>query len=86
MRQEPFETSTDADAPDGARAGVVRKSTVRSRYPRLRTQQHAYDPDGEYLIVPGPNRRVVFETNGDDEVTGFRGGRVPEVMYVEGCA
>jgi hypothetical protein len=52
----------------------------------LRTQQHAYDPDGEYLIVPGRKRRVVFETNGNDEVTGFRGGRVPPVMYVEGCA
>jgi hypothetical protein len=62
------------------------ESTVRSRYPRLRTRQHAYDPDGEYLIVRGPKRRVVFETNGNDEVTGFRGGRVPEVMYVEGCA
>lgn len=62
------------------------ESEVRDRYPGLRTQQHAYDPAGEYLIVPGPRRRVVFETNGDDEVTAFRGGRVPEVMYVEGCA
>lgn len=62
------------------------ESTVRSRYPRLRRQQHAYDPDGEYLIVRGRKRRVVFETNGDDKVTGFRGGRVPEVMYIEGCA
>jgi hypothetical protein len=59
---------------------------VRDRYPGLRTQQHAYDPKGQYLIVPGLRRRVVFETNGDDEVTGFRGGRVPEVMFVEGCA
>jgi hypothetical protein len=24
---------------------------------------------------------VVFETNGDDDVTAVRGGRVPEVMY-----
>jgi hypothetical protein len=62
------------------------ESAVRSRYPRLRTRPHPYDPDGEYLIVRGPNRRVVFETNGDDEVTSFRGGRVPEVMYIEGCA
>jgi hypothetical protein len=22
----------------------------------------------------------------NDEVTGIRGGRVPEVMYIEGCA
>lgn len=62
------------------------ETAVRNRYRRLRTQQHAYDPDGQYLIVRGPKRRVVFETNGDDEVTAFRGGRVPEVMYVEGCA
>ncbi len=61
-------------------------SAVRSRYPRLRTEPHAYDPDGQYLIVRGPRRRVVFETDGNDEVTGIRGGRVPEVMYVEGCA
>jgi hypothetical protein len=62
------------------------ESEVRSRYPSLRRQQHAYEPDGEYLIVRGPRRRVVFETNGDDQVTRFRGGRVPEVMYIEGCA
>jgi hypothetical protein len=62
------------------------EADVRRRYPHLRTQQHAYDPAGEYLIVRGPRRRVVFETDGDDEVTGFRGGRVPAVMYVEGCA
>jgi hypothetical protein len=75
----PWRTST------GIRVGDS-ESTVRSRYPRLRTQQHAYDPDGQYLIVPGPNRRVVFETDGNDEVTAFRGGRVPAVMFVEGCA
>jgi len=62
------------------------EAEVRERYPRVRSRQHAYDPEGEYLIVPGPNRRVVFETNGDDQVTSFRGGRVPEVMYIEGCA
>jgi hypothetical protein len=69
----------------GIRVGDT-KSTVRSRYPHLRVRPHAYDPDGEYLIVPGPNRRVVFEINGDDKVTSFRGGRVPEVMFIEGCA
>jgi hypothetical protein len=62
------------------------ESKVRSRYPRLRTRPHAYDPDGQYLIVPGPRRRVVFETDAGDRVTAFRGGRVPEVMYIEGCA
>lgn len=62
------------------------EAEIRDRYPRIRTRPHPYDPDGQYLIVPGPNRRVVFETDGNDEVTSFRGGRVPEVMYIEGCA
>jgi hypothetical protein len=69
--------------------GIQRGDTeaqVRELYPRLRTRPHPYDPDGQYLIVPGPNRRVVFETDGDNEVTSFRGGRVPEIMYIEGCA
>jgi hypothetical protein len=59
---------------------------IRERYPRLRTEQHPYVRDGQYLIVRGPHRRVVFETDGNDEVTSFRGGRVPPVMYIEGCA
>jgi hypothetical protein len=69
----------------GIRIGDTERE-IRERYPRLRTEPHPYDPDGQYLIVRGPNRRVVFETNGDDEVTSFRGGRVPPVMYIEGCA
>jgi hypothetical protein len=69
----------------GVRLGDT-EDVVASRYPRLRRQQHPYDPEGEYLIVRGPKRRVVFETDGDDRVTSFRGGRVPEVMYIEGCA
>jgi hypothetical protein len=69
----------------GVRIGDT-EAEVRERYPRLRTRPHPYDPDGQYLIVPGPNRRVVFETDGNDEVTSFRGGRMPEIMYIEGCA
>ena len=69
----------------GIRIGVA-EAEVRELYPRLRTRPHPYDPDGRYLIVPGPHRRVVFETDGDDKVTSFRGGRMPEIMYIEGCA
>jgi hypothetical protein len=69
----------------GIRIGDT-EAEVRERYPQLRTRPHPYDPDGQYLIVPGPNRRVVFETDGNDEVTSFRGGRMPEIMYIEGCA
>jgi len=70
---------------EGIRIGHTEQE-IRERYPRLRTRPHPYVPDGQYLIVPGPNRRVVFETDGNDEVTSFRGGRVPPVMYIEGCA
>jgi hypothetical protein len=62
------------------------EDVVRSRYPRLRTEPHPYEHGGEYLIVRGPKRRIVFETDADDKVTSFRGGRVPQVMYIEGCA
>jgi hypothetical protein len=62
------------------------EAEVRERYPELRTRPHPYDPGGQYLIVPGPNRRVVIETNGNDEVTSLRGGRMPQIMYIEGCA
>ncbi len=70
---------------EGIRIGDSEQE-IRERYARLRTEPHPYDPEGQYLIVRGPNRRVVFETDGDDEVTRFRGGRVPPVMYIEGCA
>jgi hypothetical protein len=69
----------------GIRLGDTEQK-IRERYSRLRTERHPYDPEGQYLIVRGPHRRVVFETNGDDEVTSFRGGRVPPVMFIEGCA
>jgi hypothetical protein len=69
----------------GIRIGDT-EAEVRERYPQLRTRPHPYDPDGQYLIIPGPNRRVVFETDGNDEVTSLRGGRMPEIMYIEGCA
>jgi endonuclease YncB( thermonuclease family) len=79
LGRRPWRTSL------GIRVGDS-ESKVRDRYPRARARKHAYDPDGQYLILPGRHRRVVFETNGKDEVTAIRGGRMPAVMYVEGCA
>jgi hypothetical protein len=79
LGRRPWRTSL------GIRVGDS-ESKVRDRYSRVRTRQHAYDPAGHYLIVPGRHRRVVFETNGEDQVTAMRGGRMPAVMYVEGCA
>jgi hypothetical protein len=79
LGRRPWRTSLGIRVGDSA-------SKVRDGYSRVRTRQHAYDPDGHYLIVPGRHRRVVFETNGEDQVTAIRGGRMPAVMYIEGCA
>lgn len=50
---------------------------------------HKYDADGTYIEVKpkpgGGGFRLVFETS-KGRITQFRGGRLPEVRYVEGCA
>ncbi len=48
--------------------------------------KYTYDTGGQYLSVPGTDRkRLVFETDGT-KVTRYRIGRLPEVEWVEGCA
>ena len=76
--------------PSGIRVGDSEASVRRKLGDRLRVSPHEYDPNGHYLeFVPRDeeerNRRVVFETDGD-EVTYMRAGRLPEVRYIEGCA
>ncbi len=64
---------------------------IRERFDdQLRVTRHEYNPEGWYLeVVPRDraerNRRVIFETDGE-RVTYIRGGRLPEVRYIEGCA
>ncbi len=63
---------------------------VRDLYgSRVSVQPHKYAPKGHYMIVsPIPptdsGLRLVFETDGE-RVTRYRAGRLPEVMWVEGC-
>jgi hypothetical protein len=61
---------------------------VRALYPGfIEVQPHKYT-DGRYLIVRAPDdstHRIIFETDGQ-RVTSFRGGRMPEVRWVEGCS
>jgi hypothetical protein len=72
----------------GARVGDT-EARINALYPgRVRTTPHKY-VDGHYLIVPrGPGAdsiyRLVFETDGR-LVTRLRGGRLPQVEWVEGC-
>ncbi len=53
---------------------------------RVVVSEHAY-ADGHYLTVQSNDRRfaAVFETDGK-VVTSYRIGRVPEVLYIEGCS
>ena len=75
---------------EGARVGDA-EARVRSLYGgRLEEQPHKYVEAGRYLVVRPPERadsayRLVFETDGNT-VTRYRSGRLPEVMWVEGCS
>jgi hypothetical protein len=72
----------------GARVGDT-EARVNALYSgRVQTMPHKY-VDGHYLIVhrgAGADSvyRLVFETDGR-RVTRYRGGRFPEVEWVEGC-
>jgi hypothetical protein len=77
--------STVATA-EGARVGdpITRIEQLYSG--RVRIQPHKYTA-GKYLIVtPGPDTtlQLIFETD-SARVTRYRGGRLPQVAYVEGC-
>jgi hypothetical protein len=72
----------------GARVGDT-EARITALYPgRVQTTPHKYT-DGRYLTVRGAAadsvHRLVFETDGQ-RVTRYRGGRMPEVEWVEGCS
>jgi ribosomal protein S18 acetylase RimI-like enzyme len=73
----------------GARVGDA-EARINALYPgRVETRPHKY-VDGHYLIVrrralADSLHRLVFETDGQ-RVTRYRGGRVPEIEWVEGCS
>lgn len=74
----------------GARVGDSEEK-VKSLYGNtLTVQPHKYVPRGHYLIftpkdAADKNYRLLFETDGK-KVTRWRIGKVPEVMWVEGCS
>ena|SRR2546423_1778994 len=74
---------------DGAKIGDT-EDRVRSIYGAdLKVEPHKYIEGGHYLTVMGDSasagKAIVFETDGK-RVTMFRGGRLPEVKWVEGCS
>jgi hypothetical protein len=86
-RVDVFRASTTETAA-GARIGDT-GDRIRSLYPgRVRAEPHKYT-EGQYLIVPAQSDttyRLVFETDEQGRVTRYRGGRLPEVGWVEGCS
>jgi hypothetical protein len=86
VRVDVFRASTTATAA-GARIGDT-ADHIRSLYPgRVRAEPHKYT-SGQYLIVLAPSDttyRLIFETDEQGRVTRYRGGRMPEVGWVEVC-
>ena len=72
----------------GARIGDTEARVLELYRGRVTTEPHKYVQGGHYLVVASPTdstRRLVFETDGN-RVTYYRVGRMPEVMWVEGCS
>ena len=74
---------------DGAKIGDT-EERIKSIYgEEVKVEPHKYNEGWHYMTVAGDSASVgkalVFETDGK-RVTMFRGGRLPEVKWVEGCS
>jgi len=74
---------------DGAKIGDT-EDHIKSIYgDEVKVEPHKYIESGHYMTVAGDSasagKALVFETDGK-RVTMFRGGRLPEVKWVEGCS
>ena len=80
---------TTVSTPEGAQVGDDESRLLALYADRVRVEPHKYTA-GHYVIVPlgtGAQSlyRLVFETDPTGHVTTMRGGRYPEVEYVERC-
>lgn len=74
--------------PEGIGLGST-EAALEAAYPGLRRAPGKYVPDGEDLTVMAPGdttRRYVFQTSPEGLVTSYRGGRMTEVTWIEGCS
>lgn len=79
----------DIEAPGGGRVGMTAKDIERLYAGHFQRQDHKYVEGGKYLRIPNPGGGsgvVLFETDADGRVTGWRIGEPPQVDYVEGCS
>ncbi len=74
---------------DGAKIGDTEDRIKNIYGDDVRVEPHKYIDGGHYMTVLGDSasagKALVFETDGK-RVTMFRGGRLPEVKWVEGCS
>lgn len=84
----------DVDAPDiaapgGGRVGMEVQDIQRLYAGHVQAHPHKYVEGGRYLRIPNPDGGsgvVLFETDANGRVTGWRIGEPPQVDYVEGCS
>lgn len=75
----------------GAGIGSTRDQIIELFGSKIEPTASPNDPDGEWLVfVPSDagdaQQRVVFETDASATVVRYRTGRLPEVLYTNGCA
>lgn len=84
-------SGSDVTTRSGARVGMTEQQILDLFGEKIQEAPHEYITGGKYLIfVPVDERdknfRVVFETDANGIVVTYRAGRVPEVLWIEGCA
>ena len=81
--------STDIVAPGGGRIGMSAAEIGGLYQGPIDRQPHKYVDGGRYLRITDPaggDSVLVFETDADGRVAGWRVGVPPQVDYVEGCS
>jgi hypothetical protein len=73
---------------EGAKLGDTEERLKDLYGDDIKSTPHKYIEKGHYMTVLGDSasagKAIVFETDGQ-QVTMFRGGRLPEVQWVEAC-
>ena len=72
----------------GVHVGDTVERARRAYGKRLALGPHPYFDQGRTLTVYSPNRRfaLVMESNDQGHIITLRGGRLPEVTWLEGCS
>lgn len=72
----------------GVHVGDTVAQALKAYGKRLTTTPHPYFAQGKVLTVYSPDRKfaLVMESNDQGRIITLRGGRLPEVAWLEGCA